>query len=331
MFPAQARPHHLHAQVGDLESRFEPPGYFVALSHPAIVRCGLRSLVDAIAAGGTLETALPSLASLRRIAQGGQAEIFEWEENRVLRLLRQPGPLDVLERELAAMEAARSVGANVPQVFGTVTIEDRPGIILERLDGPDLLTLIGQRPWTVWASGRVTGELHAAVNRTPAPVILPDAREAARVGLQHLRPHDPAAIDRVLAILETLPGGDALCHGDFHPGQIMMSAGRPVIIDWPSAMRGDPLADYAWTRVILSMGQPPPGTSMPLKLLAKVGRRLLVGAYTRAYEAHSPPIDRDRLARWEIVTIALRILDDIPGERETLVRELRKRLAAGNG
>lgn len=269
-----------------------------------------------------------ALSSLRRIAQGGQAEIFEWQDGTVLRLMRHPGSTVDLDHELAAMEAAREAGATVPRAFGTVTIDGRPGIILERLQGPDLLSIIGQRPWLVWRSGRVTGELHAAINRAKAPSDLPSVRDAARLGLQRLRPRDAATIDRISAILETLPDGDALCHGDFHPGQIMMSRGRPVAIDWPSARRGDPLADYAWSRIILHMGEPPPGTSVPLRLLAKVGRSLLVSAYTKAYERHSPPVDRDRLARWELIMLALRILDDIPGERERLEPQLRRRLAA---
>jgi len=267
-----------------------------------------------------------SLSSLRMIAQGGQAEVFEWDDGRVLRLLRDTRPVEALAPELAAMEAARSAGAPVPQVFDTVVIEGRPGIVLQRLEGPDLLSIIGRKPWTVWSSGRITGELHAAIHHCPGPGSLPSAREAARAALRRLAVDYPDLAQRIEPVLETLPDGDSLLHGDFHPGQVMMSAGKPVIIDWPSATRGDPLADYAWTRIILSMGEPPPGTSMPLRLLAKVGRSLLVGAYTRAYERHSPPIDRDRLARWEIVILAARILDDIPGERDNLLRELRKRL-----
>jgi len=70
---------------------------------------------------------------------------------------------------------------------------------------------------------------------------------------------------------------------------------------------------------------------MPRRLLAKVGRSLLVGACTRACERHSPPIDRDRLARWELIILGARILDDIPGERKNLLRELRKRLQRMDG
>ncbi|TMA37195.1 MAG: aminoglycoside phosphotransferase family protein, partial [Deltaproteobacteria bacterium] len=44
-------------------------------------------------------------------------------------------------------------------------------------------------------------------------------------------------------MLETLPDGDQLCHGDMHPGNIMLSRRGPMVIDWTNARRGHPAAD----------------------------------------------------------------------------------------
>ncbi len=38
-------------------------------------------------------------------------------------------------------------------------------------------------------------------------------------------------------MLNALPDGDFLCHGDFHPDNVMMTSGDPVLIDWPGAKR----------------------------------------------------------------------------------------------
>jgi hypothetical protein len=61
------------------------------------------------------------------------------------------------------------------------------------------------------------------------------------------------------------------------------------------------------------MGEPPPGTPLTLRLLAKIGRGLLLSSYVRAYERHTVErIDDARLRRWEIVNLAARILDEVP-------------------
>jgi hypothetical protein len=110
----------------------------------------------------------------------------------------------------------------------------------------------------------------------------------------------------------------------------MLSGNRYAAFDWSGAKRGDPLFDYARTRVLLSMGEPPPGTQLALRLLAKIGRRLLISSYTRAYERHARgPVDETRVRQWEIVNLAVRMHDGVPDERPRLLRRLEQEFARG--
>jgi aminoglycoside phosphotransferase (APT) family kinase protein len=269
-----------------------------------------------------------SLRGLRLIGQGREAEIFEWRDGQVLKLLRGPGPKTGLALEIAALDAARSAGVSVPQAYEEVVIDGRTGLVMERLEGSDLLTIIGQKPWLVFHSGRVTGEIHARINAARAPASLPTVRDAVNRGLARLATSEPTLAEWVGRILAHLPDGDALCHGDFHPGQLMFSGDHCAAFDWSGAKRGDALFDYARTRVLLSIGEPPPGTHLTLKLLAKIGRRVLISSYVRSYERNTAkPPDRGRVRRWEIVNLAVRLVDDVPGERPRLLRRLRKEFA----
>ena len=273
-----------------------------------------------------------STRSLRLIGQGREAEVFEWRDGRVLKLLRAPGPVARLALEVAALEAARSAGVLVPQVYEEVVIDGRPGLMMERLAGRDLLTIIGQKPWLVFHSGRLTGEIHARINAARAPASLPAVKDVVNRGLARLAPSEPTLAEWAGRILARLPDGDALCHGDFHPGQIMSSGDQFAAFDWSGAKRGDPLFDYARTRVLLSIGEPPPGTQLTLKLLAKIGRQLLVSSYVRSYERNaSERIDRTRVHDWEIVNLAARVLDDVPGERPRILQRLQKEFARSEG
>ena len=268
-----------------------------------------------------------SLRGLRFIGQGREAEIFEWRDGRVLKLLRAPGSSAGLAFEIAALEAARSAGVSVPRAYEEVVIDGRTGLLLERLEGADLLTIIGQRPWLVFHSGRVTGEIHARINAARAPASLPAVRDVVTRRLARLSPSEPTLAEWIGRILARLPDGDALCHGDFHPGQVMCSGDRYAAFDWSGAKRGDPLFDHARTRVLLSLGEPPPGTSLTLTLLAKIGRRVLLSSYVRSYERHTAQrIDEVRVRHWEIVNLAVRV-DEVPGERPRILRRLRKEFA----
>jgi hypothetical protein len=112
----------------------------------------------------------------------------------------------------------------------------------------------------------------------------------------------------------------------------MSSGDRYAAFDWSGAKRGDPLFDYARTRVVLSIGEPPPGTQLTLKLLAKVGRRVLLSSYARSYERHTTErIDLSRVRHWEIVNLAARVVDEVPGERPRLLQRLQQEFARGAG
>ena len=47
----------------------------------------------------------------------------------------------------------------------------------------------------------------------------------------------------LLEAIAEMPDGDRLCHGDFHPLNILGDTADPLIIDWPDARRGEPAAD----------------------------------------------------------------------------------------
>ena len=57
----------------------------------------------------------------------------------------------------------------------------------------------------------------------------------------------------MLGSIADMPDGDRLCHGDFHPMNILGEASQPVIIDWSDARRGDPAADVCRTYLLMKL------------------------------------------------------------------------------
>lgn len=266
-------------------------------------------------------------SELRRLAEGREAEIFEWEDGVVLRLMRDRVDRSVVESEASALRAAAAAGVRVPAPLGSVEIEGRPGLLMERIDGTDLLTHIGRRPWSLASIGALCGRLHAELHRVEAPAGLPDLRDAMRARLES--PLVPAEIRSFARErLEGLPDGDRLCHGDFHPGNVLGARAEWVIIDWTAATRGDPEADRARTRLMVRMGELPPGSPILVQVLAKLGRRALLAAYDRGYRGARASVDRERATRWEVPVAAARLVDDVESERPGLLEFLRRRMRA---
>jgi aminoglycoside phosphotransferase (APT) family kinase protein len=91
-----------------------------------------------------------------------------------------------------------------------------------------------------------------------------------------------------------------ICHGDFHPQNILMTDGRVTgVIDWPNVTVADPAFDVASTRVVLGLvpvgllGVPP-----ALRGLVEVARRIVVARYVSRYRRRHP-LDAAGLAYYE--------------------------------
>jgi Ser/Thr protein kinase RdoA (MazF antagonist) len=56
----------------------------------------------------------------------------------------------------------------------------------------------------------------------------------------------------VLARIERLSPGDELCHGDLHPGNVIMTAEGPRLIDWTAPVRGPAALDLGFSHNILT-------------------------------------------------------------------------------
>jgi streptomycin 6-kinase len=264
---------------------------------------------------------------LTLIAEGREAEIYAWEDGAVLRLFRDARSSASLDNERRGMIAARAVVPSVPAILGETVIDGRHGLIMERVDGPDLLTLLAGKPWQVWKIGLICGDQHARLHAAAAPPELMSARDSiglhAAAVLPHLPQHIAAAASRAVA---DMPDGGALLHGDFHPGNILLSSRGPVVIDWPNATRGDPHADVARTLLLLGGGALPPGTPLVVRVGARVARRIVRAAYLRAYRRVRPQ-DMALVERWLFVRVVERLTEGIEEERPMLLRMLEERYA----
>jgi aminoglycoside phosphotransferase (APT) family kinase protein len=261
-----------------------------------------------------------------KIAEGREAEVFVREDGRVLKLFREAAFAGRAERELAALGALAAAGVAAPTAHEIVAVDGRPGLVMDRIEGVDLLSRLSAQPALVFKAARTLADAHTAMHEVTAPTSLPllndEMRE--RIGAATALPRPLA--DFALGVLSGLDQGDRLCHGDFHVGNLLGEWDAPVIIDWGDASRGDPVADVARTRLLHRFGELPDGMSAALQRLAKVGRGVLVGRYSRIYEK-ARRVDKTQLRRWEVVRAAARFYEGIESEYASLTKFLERHVS----
>lgn len=249
-----------------------------------------------------------------KLGAGREAEVHAYGDDAVVKLYR-PG---FGGHRAEAVALANLDGHRVaPKLIDTVDHDSRTGLVIERLDGTDMLTRLGAQPWRMLSLARALAGTHLAVHQVQAPTDLPALRKvlAARIHEavmpSHLR-------DYALRVLGGLPDGDRLCHGDYHPGNVLVAADRVAVIDWANAARGAPEADHARTMLLLRWADPLPDTTLAFRALITAGRSVFTHGYARAYRAGSPQPLR-QLSSWLVVHAAARLAEGIEAEHGMLI------------
>jgi aminoglycoside phosphotransferase (APT) family kinase protein len=262
------------------------------------------------------------VTEMRRIGEGREADIFDAGDGLVIKLFRL-GSTDSCEREWRALHALPSELA--PKAIKRIEMENRVGFVMERVIGADVLSVLGSAPWRLSSLGLLLGQTHAAVHDVVASESLPTLREVIHARLSTSSALEPRHRDTALAALDHLPDGVSVCHGDFHPGNVLISKQGVRVLDWPNATVGDPHADVAASDLILRLAEPSESSPWAVRRLNRVGRTLLARRYLAGYRSRRA-LDSSLVNRWAFVVAADRATHGIPQERGRLLAEMGSRL-----
>jgi uncharacterized protein (TIGR02172 family) len=200
-----------------------------------------------------LMPATPSknISNLNRLAEGRTAEVFAWEAGKIIKVYRPGFPAEDARYEADVAVNVQESGVACPHFFGMTEVDERPGLIYEKIEGIPMLELVTKSPWRVPALARQMAALHIQMHQPFISADLPTQRGKYTWRIEHTPSLSGNLKPALLGQFARLPDERRLCHGDFHPANVMVSGTRSVTIDWIDVSVGHPMADVARTSVIL--------------------------------------------------------------------------------
>ena len=250
------------------------------------------------------------------IAVGRTAEIFSFGNGKVLKLFFPTIPQSWIQKEVDTGRFIMNSHLPVPNVYEKVYLHDREGLVYERIEGPSLLNELAKKPWKFVKYARMLAMSHVKIHDVTAPAELEPQREWARGGSPETTKLPEDLRERVLHLLDSLPEGNRLCHGDFHPGNIILSQRGPIVIDWMTATRGVPSGDVARSAIILEAAQVPEGT--PMRWLVQWIRKVILATYLKTY-FQLRPNEKKSFVAWRTIMAANFLADvSLPEEEASL-------------
>jgi hypothetical protein len=233
------------------------------------------------------------------LAVGNIAEVFEWG-SRVLKLYKSAAAKPAAFREAANHAAAEALGLPVPRVWSLQEIGGRWGLVFDRVTQPSFAEQMSKNLDPVPRYLECMVRLHLRIHAHGA-IRLPGLKIRLATNIASAKLLDETRKERLLGGIAGMPDGDRLCHGDFHPMNILGGLAQPVVIDWPDASRGDPAADVCRSYLLMKLH------------FAQIAAPYL-DAYCRTSGMH-----RQTVLRWLPYVAAARLAEDVPRELDAIL------------
>jgi uncharacterized protein (TIGR02172 family) len=178
------------------------------------------------------------------VGTGNTASVYDWEEGKVIKFFNLGYPDEAIEKEYHNANEIRDMSFLKPKAYEIIAYEESKGIIYDKVEGESLIDWVLKTKDLQECSLQMAN-LHKAIGQNKISNV-PNYKDFLKHHIQNAF----LTVDEqkeLLQMIDKFPNGNSLCHGDFHPGNILISGGNAYVIDFMNICSGDFLYDIART------------------------------------------------------------------------------------
>ncbi|MDR1318229.1 MAG: aminoglycoside phosphotransferase family protein, partial [Treponema sp.] len=172
--------------------------------------------------------------------------------DRVIKLMVKGHPVSDVMNEAMNLACVMETGLKVPRLLEVTRVDDRWALVMEYIEGLTLAELMKKNPDRLDEYLNRFVDIQLAMHRYSAP------RLPLHIEKMHRKIRE-SGLDAALSYelhtrLDGLPRHTKLCHGDYNPGNIIITGkDEACIIDWAHATQGNASADAARTCLLFDL------------------------------------------------------------------------------
>ena len=189
-----------------------------------------------------------SIDGCELVGKGGVGTVYRLSDDTIIKVFRKDTTMDVLNTEMNMAKESFLLGMPTAITFDVVRVGEQFGLVYELLKAKTLSDCIKQHPERVdeYANlyARLFRQLHSIEVRNDG--IIGDSYEKEINQLNHIRRYfDDESVDLLIHIVQSIPKGNRLLHGDLQTKNVMLQDGELMMIDMGEVGYGHPLLDLA--------------------------------------------------------------------------------------
>lgn len=187
-----------------------------------------------------------------RLGIGNTAEILNFGEGKICKLFRSNYPKESVKREYDNLKIANQLGIPCPHVYELVEINGRFGVVEDLLKGETILSKIKRRERVDELMNTMVEIQEKMISRQSTLCM------SYKDFLRECVYGKVAADDIIYQEIDELPEDDYICHGDYHPDNVLIDEDNCYyVIDFMNLCKGPKLYDVARTYFLISKGEMP--------------------------------------------------------------------------
>ena len=252
------------------------------------------------------------------IGRGGTAEVFHWTNNTIIKIFNDYEPDKAIENEINNTKALQNCSFKYPRFIEFLKYEGKRAIVYEKVVGTSMMKQMEANPLLYRNFAKKLAHLHFAIHENHVDGIR-DQKTYFKQRISWAKDLSQDKKEKLYALIDEMPGGNSLCHSDFHPDNIISNENSDYIIDWADCCSGNRLADVARTILTLKSAEIPEDTAPFKKAIITFVRNRFTNVYTKEYLEISGK-DIKEIEQWQVPVAAYRLCAAKKVEKKYLLK-----------
>ncbi len=223
---------------------------------------------------------------MKKIGVGRTAEVYEYKDNKVLKLFYSTSNDKEIEDEYLIARNISDKTSIVPKVYNVLNIKNRTGIVYEKINGKMLSDYLSGN---IMNARRIVRKFAQTQKRISSINVenIPGHTNKLKQRIMRsrlLNDSEKEIISRYLRIINN----NEICHGDYHPENVFVDQNNNFkVIDWANMIVSNKYIDIARTYYLIKSGKSLNVKSKLGSLIEWVGRKIIAKFYWEEVKAET--------------------------------------------
>ena len=186
-----------------------------------------------------------SLENCQVLGAGGHGKVLRINADTIVKLYYNNDSIEAIKREQDYAKKAFVMGIPTAIPFDIVKCEDMYGLVFELVNADIISNYLNEHPEQLEEIAKKYAHTMKQLHETHvAEGALSSTKELYRQRIEGLRAYmTDEEVDTLHRINNAIPDADTVVHGDYHPKNVMIQNGEPILIDMADLTVGHPLYD----------------------------------------------------------------------------------------